>query len=135
MNHLLFYDGECGFCDAVVQFVLKRDKKGDFLFAPLQGKTAEIELKKLPPKLKTVDSLVLIENYKTPSQKIYVLGQGAFRVLWLLGGGWALLGWPNFLPPFLYDWGYRLVARNRQTLSQKLSCPLPDPSQKNRFLD
>lgn len=135
MKHLLFYDGECGFCDAVVQFVLKRDKKGDFLFAPLQGKTASHELKDLPAEFKNIDSLVLIENYKTPDQKIYLLGKGAFRVLWLLGNGWVLLGWINFLPSFLYDWGYRLVARNRQFLSQKLACPLPDSSQKNRFLD
>lgn len=133
--HLLFYDGECGFCDTVVQFVMRQDDQGQFLFAPLQGKTAAVELQSLPKELKTLDSLILIENYKTQKQKIYVLGEGAFRVLWLLGGRWAFLGWPNFLPPVLYNWGYRLVARNRQDISKKLSCPLPDPSQKKRFLD
>lgn len=133
--HLLFYDGECGFCDRVVQFVLKQDEKGQFIFAPLQGKTAAATLQSLPPELKSLDSLILIENYQAPDQKIYVLGQGAFRVLWLLGGGWAWLGWPNFLPPELYNWGYRLVARNRGKISAQLSCQLPDPSQKERFLD
>lgn len=133
--HLLFYDGECGFCDRAVQFVLKHDARHQFLFAPLQGKTAAATLQSLPPELKTLDSLILIENYETPRQKIYVLGQGAFRVLWLLGGGWALLGWPNFFPPILYNWGYRLVARNRGKISDQLACQLPDPSQKNRFLE
>gem|GEM_PF-342903 len=40
-NHgLIFYDGECGFCQFWIQFLLKRDHKNYFLFTPLQGKLA-----------------------------------------------------------------------------------------------
>src|SRR5262245_27950744 len=102
MKHLVFYDSTCGLCDHVVQWILKQDKKQIFLFAPLQGKTADSLLQGISRE----DSLVLIENYQTPHQKMYLFGKAAFRILWLLGGAWSFLGWISFLPPFLYNWGY-----------------------------
>jgi predicted DCC family thiol-disulfide oxidoreductase YuxK len=133
-KHLVFYDGECGFCDQVVQLLLKVDKQQIFLFAPLQGATAAELLKELPDELKQVDSLILVENYQQPNSHFYVLGKGALRIAWLLGGVWRLLGWMAFLPSWLYDWAYRLVARNRHRFFPNPVCVLPDPKQKNRFL-
>lgn len=37
---VLFYDGVCGLCDRLVQFVLDRDRAARVTFAPLQGTTA-----------------------------------------------------------------------------------------------
>ncbi len=132
--HLMFYDGQCGLCDRIVQFLLHADRKEQFLFAPLQGTTAVTVLKDLPDEYKTVDSLVLVENYQQPDQRFYVMGRGAFRILWILGGWWMLLGWIAFLPPILYDWGYRMVARNRHRLFTGDVCELPDPNKRKRFL-
>ncbi len=130
----MFYDGQCGLCDRIVQFLLRADRKEQFLFAPLQGTTAVTVLKDLPDEYKTVDSLVLVENYQQPDQRFYVMGRGAFRILWILGGWWMLLGWIAFLPPILYDWGYRMVARNRHRLFTGDVCELPDPNKRKRFL-
>lgn len=135
MSHLVFYDGQCGFCDQVVHVLLKADKRRIFLFAPLQGKTAALMLKDLPDEMKGVDSLVLIEDYQLPTQRYYVLGKGALRIAWLLGGWWWLIGWISFLPAGLYNWAYRLVARNRHRIFPNLSCVIPDPQQKQRFLE
>jgi predicted DCC family thiol-disulfide oxidoreductase YuxK len=129
-NHLVFYDGSCGLCDHAVQFILKHDKREEFAFAPLQGKTAKELLKFVPQE----DSLVLIEDYQTEDRKIYQFGKGAFRILWLLGGWFYLLGWPFFFPSFLYNWGYRTVARNRHRFFSQETCQLPDPKLKDRFL-
>jgi predicted DCC family thiol-disulfide oxidoreductase YuxK len=118
----------------VVQFLLKRDKKEIFIFAPLQGKTAAEKLKQLPDSIKNLDSIILIEDFGLPQEKISVLGQGAFRILWLLGGIWACVGWMSFLPPFLYDWGYRFIAKNRQRFFRQDICVIPDPLMKDRFL-
>lgn len=119
--NLVFYDGSCGFCDHVVQFLLKIDTKGLFVFAPLQGITAKKLLKNIPP----ADSLVLIEDYNSPDRSFYQFGKAAFRILWLIGGLWALLGWVSFLPPILYNWGYRLIARNRHAFSPKTVASYP----------
>lgn len=133
-KHLVFYDGDCGLCDHVVQFLLKYDKKQKFLFAPLQGNTAEKTLKELPEEYKSLDTLILLESYDTPKQKSYVLGKAAFRILWLLGGFWHILGWISFLPSFLYDWGYRIVAHYRHQLFSHETCFIPNEQNKHRFL-
>ncbi len=135
MKHLVFYDGSCGLCDHVVEFLLKHDKKSVFLFAPLQGKTASIELQYLPDEMKGEDSLILIENYNVPGEKFYMLGKGAFRILWLMGGLWSVLGIINFFPDYLYNWGYRLVARKRHKLFKQDVCRLPNENYKGRFLE
>lgn len=132
-QHLVFYDGECGLCDQTVQVILKLDKHELFAFAPLQGSTAAQMLSSLPSELKNVDSVVLIADYRT-SPKTYVMAQAVFRIFWLLGGKWMLLGWLSFLPPFLFNWAYRLVARYRHQLFSSDRCVLPPPNQKHRFL-
>lgn len=128
-KHLIFYDGECGLCDQAVQFILARDKKRLFDFAPLQGKTAERWLK-LPP---SVDTVVLIEDYQT-NPKLSIRSKAAFRSLYHLGGIWTVPGLLSFLPSFLFDWGYRIVARNRKAWFSQDHCVIPDPKERQRFL-
>lgn len=134
MKHLLFYDGQCGLCDHAVQFVLKADKRKEFVFAPLQGETAKCFLKNVPEKVLKADSLILIENFNQPDVRLLIYGKGAFRVLWLLGGCWKAFGWISFLPSWVYNWGYRLVAQYRHYFFSKNSCQFPDPKEKERFL-
>ena len=137
-KHLVFYDGTCGLCDHVVQFLLKADRHQIFLFAPLQGVTAAELLKNLPESAKEEDSLVLVENYQTENRKnkphYYIMAKAVLRICWLLGGGWFLLGWMFFLPPGLFNIIYRYVARNRKRFFKNESCLLPDPKQRARFL-
>jgi predicted DCC family thiol-disulfide oxidoreductase YuxK len=132
-RHLVFYDGECGLCDQAVQFILKADTAALFAFAPLQGETAAHYIAHLPAHLKNVDSLILVENYKSNAPKTFVLAQGALRIAWLLGGVWKLVGWLSFLPSFLFDWIYQLVAKNRYRLFGQ-ACMVPPPNQRDRFL-
>jgi len=134
VTHLIFYDGKCGLCDHAVQFLLEADKQQVFAFAPLQGTTAERVLKEVPQEVKQADSLILIENFETPQEKLYLFGKGALRACWLLGGKWRWIGWLSFLPAWLYDWGYRVVAKNRHRFFSKDVCKLPDPNEKKRFL-
>jgi predicted DCC family thiol-disulfide oxidoreductase YuxK len=133
--HLLFYDGNCGLCDHLVQFILKVDSKKIFLFAPSHGSTAKLILKQLPQELQTEDSLLLVENYQHPeTERLHLLGKGALRIFWLLGGKWCLLGLLSFLPAAFSNWLYRLVARNRHRFFSLKSCQLPTYNSPERFL-
>lgn len=132
MKHLIFYDGTCGLCNLVVQLVLKADKKELFAFAPLQGKTAEKEIGGRSY-FREANSVILIENYQTPNQRASLYSQAVLRICWLLGGCWVLLGSLSFLPPFLFDWIYRLIARYRYSLFGQ-RCVVPNAKFKNRFL-
>lgn len=132
--HLVFYDGKCGFCDHAVQFIIKKDKKEQFAFAPLQGKTAEEKLRDLPQSIKNEDSLILIENFQSPTPKIYILGKGALRICWLLGDVLSMLGILSWLPSWCVDWAYKIVARNRHRFFANDTCTLPTPQTRHRFL-
>lgn len=127
-KHLILYDGTCGFCHKTIQFVLKQDRQKIFLFAPLQGETA-----KKYNFDKDLDTVILIENFKTQPQ-ITMYGQAALRICWLLGGVWAIAGSASFLPPILYNWKYNFIARHRYKLAQKEVCLIPPQEDQTRFL-
>lgn len=134
-QHLVFYDGTCGMCHWVVQLLLRYDHKKLFVFAPLQGETAELLLKDWRTLTPEADSLVLIENFQDQkTRKIYIYGKGALRICWLLGGLWIVPGSISFLPAFLYDWIYRWVARHRFKWFATQSCLIPKNQEASRFL-
>ena len=62
MQYIVFFDDRCGLCERSVVFFLKRDTKKQFLFAPLSGKTATVELKEWLKSHSAVDSIVLVEK-------------------------------------------------------------------------
>lgn len=130
MKHLIFYDGECPLCNRAIRFILSADLKGAFYFAPLKGETAAKKIAHLHLKNPNLDTLVLLQNVNTSQEKLLIEGKGAFRVLWLLGGKYKLLGWLSFLPSFPFDAAYRLLARYRYRLFSRLT-PFKD---KSRFL-
>lgn len=112
MADLILYDGECALCNRSVRFLIEADKRGHFLYAPLQGETAS-HLEGAPFPL---DTLILIEGFQTKSPRIWKYGRGVLRICWRLGGWYRLIGLLSFLPGWLADPLYRLVARNRHTL-------------------
>jgi predicted DCC family thiol-disulfide oxidoreductase YuxK len=113
IRHLLFYDGTCPLCNRAIRFVLAADKKRCFYFAPLNGTTAKEKLAHLRLKNPSLDTLVLLEKEGTEKEALLIEGRGALRILWLLGGKYALIGWLSFLPPFFFDACYRVIARYR----------------------
>jgi predicted DCC family thiol-disulfide oxidoreductase YuxK len=132
--HLVFYDGNCGLCDYLVQFIIGQDKQKQFVFAPLFGETASQYLNNLSLDLRYEDSLILIENYQSPNRQYYLLSKAAFKIAWQLGGYWKIPGALFFLPAFLFDWLYRLVALYRHHFISNKTCNLPLEDQKSRFL-
>jgi predicted DCC family thiol-disulfide oxidoreductase YuxK len=130
MRYLLFYDGECGLCHAAVKFVLKHDKKKAFRFAPLKGVTAQKVL--LSPIQE--DSLVLAENLTADHPNLTLSGKGAVRILWLLGGIWAVPGLLSYLPGSVLNPCYRFIAKRRHWFFKPPSCAIPSQADSSRFL-
>lgn len=120
MKSLILFDRDCPLCRKSIGFIFERDAKHRFLFAPLSGKTAKEVVKN--SKLLKENTLVLLEDWRTPQKRLWIRGRGAFRILWLLGGKWRLLGWLCFVP-FGIDLFYRLIAHHRHRL--KISGDLP----------
>jgi predicted DCC family thiol-disulfide oxidoreductase YuxK len=126
---VIFFDGVCGLCNRFVDFVIRRDTRRVFRFAPLQGETARHWLDAADVRdLKTV---VLIDREGTHRKSSAVL-----RVLRGLGGFWRAVGAVLWFVPFpLRDVGYSLIAGNRYALfGKKETCRLPTPDERGRFL-
>ncbi|MFI0435780.1 MAG: thiol-disulfide oxidoreductase DCC family protein [Parachlamydiaceae bacterium] len=132
--HLVFYDGECGLCDRVVQLLIAQDQQRLFVFASLQGKTASQYLSHLPAAIRFTDSLILIENYRSSSPRVHILAKGALRIAWLLGWPWLLVGWLSFFPGWVFGWVYRLIASHRHYFFSKTTCIVPLAEDQERFL-
>lgn len=126
---ILYFDGVCGLCNRSVDFVLKRDRKQQFLFAPLQGETAAENL--CAEELADLNSLVL-----QTSTGLHRRSAAVVRILWKLGGFWTVLAAMLWLVPLpLRNLGYRAVSAVRYSLfGRKESCRVPAPEERERFL-
>ncbi len=126
---VLFFDGVCNLCNAWVDFLVRRDKKRRYRFAPLQGSTAHHAI---PSHVQSgeFDSFVFVEN-----GQVYTRSTAALRVLSGLGGVWSIAKVLFLVPAPLRDAVYRLIARNRyRWFGQKETCRLPSPEERALFL-
>jgi predicted DCC family thiol-disulfide oxidoreductase YuxK len=132
IKHLIFFDASCPLCQRSIQKIIHLDSQSLFLFTPLDGKTASIEFQKKLVHLKQQNTLVLFENYKTQKQRLWVRGRAVFRIFWLLGGAWKLIGWICFVPIGV-NILYRLFASLRHRLKLSKPC-ISIPKHRDRFL-
>jgi predicted DCC family thiol-disulfide oxidoreductase YuxK len=125
-KQIVFYDGVCGICNHYVDFIIRRDRKNLFLFAPLQGETAKI----YGLSLESTNSIAL----KT-SDKITLKSTAVLQIISQLGGIWVLVKILYIFPEFLRDFFYRVFADSRYLLKgKKTECRIPDPSERLKFL-
>ena len=133
---VLLYDGLCGFCDMVVQFVLAQDRQAVIRFAPLQGEFARALIAR-HPELRDVDSLIFVEGANTPEERVFVKSEGAARVARYLGSVDRMIARVTaIVPRFIRDAAYDAFARVRyRVFGRRESCRVPSADQRARFLD
>ena len=128
---IVLFDGVCNLCSSSVQFILKHDKKNQFLFGSLQGHYGQEMLQKYQLPSSEFNSFMLIEE-----GNLYTKSTGALRMLKHIGGFWSLAYVFIIVPKFIRDAVYNLVARNRyKWFGKKNECWLPRPEWKAKFLD
>jgi len=136
-NPIILYDGVCGLCNRLVQFLLKHDKQGRLRFASLQSHFAAKVLQRHGIDPKDLDTLHVIENYDQPDEGVLQRSDAILRAGRELGGLWGVSSTAaKVIPRALRDLVYRSVARNRYRVFGKYdTCMLPEPNQRSRFLD
>lgn len=127
---VIFFDGICNFCNALVRFVIRRDRAARFRFAALQSVTAKHLLGESGGDDLHFDSVVLVEGGQT-----YRNSTAALRIARGLRFPWPALYALMAIPAPLRDWVYRLVARNRyRWFGRSGQCMVPTPELRERFL-
>jgi len=136
-NPIVLYDGVCGLCNRMVQFLLKHDKDARLRFASLQSEFAEKVLRRHGLDPKDLDTVHVVENYDQPNERVLQRSDAVLRAGRELGVFWsASASVARVIPRPLRDLAYRFVATNRYRMFGKYdTCMLPDPGQRSRFLD
>jgi predicted DCC family thiol-disulfide oxidoreductase YuxK len=158
---ILLYDGVCGLCNRLVQFVLRRDPEGMFRFASLQSGLAERILLRHGADARDLDSVYVVVNCDQADERVLARSDAVIFILRQLGAAElrsagqpgaavptqtkskpGLVFWRvvvillRFIPRPVRDWGYGVVARNRYRMFGKYeSCPVPSAETRGRFLD
>jgi predicted DCC family thiol-disulfide oxidoreductase YuxK len=126
---IIFFDGICNLCNGAINFIIDRDKKGLFKFAPLQSSIAE---KYIPNTLiEKTDSIILWE-----SGQVYSKSTAALKVAKKLDGFWKGFYVLIIFPRFIRDFVYNIIAKNRyKWFGKRETCRMPTEDIKNRFLE
>lgn len=134
MSNIIFFDGVCHFCNAAVQFIIKRDPQAKFQFTALQSDAAKDILAEQveDPDAITADpdSFILLSN-----GKIHTKSTASLQVMKQLKGLWPLLYVFIIIPKPIRDFFYTLFAKNRYRLfGKRETCSIPSPKDRARFL-
>ncbi|MBT8245907.1 MAG: DUF393 domain-containing protein [Winogradskyella sp.] len=132
-KQLILFDGVCNLCNSSVLYVIKRDKKDTFLFAPLQSKIGEQIIEDFNVDTSKTDSILL---YNPLTHKIYSKSTAALRVSKSLTFPVKVLSVFSIIPAFIRNWVYDFIAKNRyRWYGKKDACMIPTPELKAKFLD
>jgi predicted DCC family thiol-disulfide oxidoreductase YuxK len=134
-EHLVLFDGVCGFCDGAVNWLMDRDSRARLRFAPLQGAVAA-ELRARHPEIpEDIDTFVYVE-VRDGAEVVYLRSRAIIEACSQLARPPAWLRWLRLVPRPLADLGYRLFASQRYRLFGKRdACRIPSAEERSRFLD
>jgi predicted DCC family thiol-disulfide oxidoreductase YuxK len=158
---ILLYDGVCGLCNRLVQFILRRDPGGVFRFASLQSALAGRILARHGADAGDLDTVYVVVNCDQADEELLPRSDAVIFILRHLGaaslrsaGGanapvptqataapgsafWRVSGFLlQGVPRTVRDWGYGVVARNRYRVFGRYDmCPVPSEDTLSRFLD
>lgn len=128
---IILYDGECGFCNKAVRFMLKHDPAGRFRFASNRTDVGKSLLRQHGLPETNVGSIVLIEG-----DKHWTKSSATLRIARGLKWPWPVFYAGAIVPRAVRDWAYEVFARNRyKWFGKPAACALPTPAERSRFLD
>jgi predicted DCC family thiol-disulfide oxidoreductase YuxK len=135
-NPIVLYDGVCGLCNRLNQFLLKRDAHDRLRFASLQSDFAASLLKRHGADSKDLNTVYVVLENGRPEERLLARSDAIIYLLTQLDGIWKLASAGRVLPRVLRDGLYKIVARNRYRVFGKHdSCMLPDPKHRHKFLE
>lgn len=136
MPDLVLYDGACGLCDRLNRFILARDRRERFLFAPLQGSVARAALARHGRDATALDAVHVVAGFGGHGERVVTGARGVLYVLRGLGGVWGLARCLERVPSRWLDATYDLVAARRyRWFGRSDACVALRPEHRARFLE
>jgi predicted DCC family thiol-disulfide oxidoreductase YuxK len=131
-KQLILFDGVCNLCNSSINYVIKYDKKDVFMFAPLQGEAGKQIIQKFHLDTSKTDSILLYSEEKG----LQIKSSAALAIASKLGFPRNLLTIFYIIPPFIRNWVYDYIAKNRyKWYGKKEACMIPTPELQAKFLN
>src|SRR5262245_639613 len=136
-THLVLYDGVCGLCSHLLQFLVRHDRRRLFRFASLQSRFGQSVVERSGGNPRELSSFYVVENYDTSASRILKRSDAALFVAAALNGPWKLVArLMRVVPPAIRDRAYDVVARNRyRVFGRYEQCLVPSLELRRRFID
>jgi predicted DCC family thiol-disulfide oxidoreductase YuxK len=139
---LVMFDGCCGFCNAWVRWLLRRDKRDRLRFVELESEKAAATLVRLgyvgtkPASGLTTGTMLMVRDMGGSADSVLERSDAVVALLRELPRPWPWVGGAlRLVPRIVLDLGYRIVARWRYRIWGRLeSCPVPTAEERGRFL-
>ena len=145
---LVVYDGECGFCNQSIRWLLRRDGKDRLRFAPSTA-PAVIELLArhgFEPFGQGAfgesgrdlgrETMMVFRNIGTPIEELLIRSNAVLACLRVLPQPWPMLAAAlRLIPRPIRESGYRYIARERYRIwGRYTTCPIPTAEERQHFL-
>jgi predicted DCC family thiol-disulfide oxidoreductase YuxK len=131
-KQLILFDGVCNLCNSSINYVIKYDKNDVFMFAPLQGEAGKQIIQKFHLDTSKTDSILLYSEEKG----LQIKSSAALAIASKLGFPRNLLTIFYIIPPFIRNWVYDYIAKNRyKWYGKKEACMIPTPELQVKFLN
>ena len=127
-QNIVFYDGDCGFCNRSVAWVIKRDQTEQIFFASIQSEFTTNFFTKNEFDLPDLSTFYFYSN-----GKLYSKSTAGLKVVKHFSGLCKMLGVGVIVPRSIRDFFYDAIAKRRQKIS-KGYCFIPLGNEKLRFL-
>jgi predicted DCC family thiol-disulfide oxidoreductase YuxK len=135
-THLVLYDGVCGLCNRLLQFLLKHDRRGVFRFASLQSATGKATVARWGGNPEVLSSFYVIADFRTADARFITKSTAALFVAGELGWPWKAARVARVLPIALRDGVYDVIARTRyRVFGRYEQCPIPSEEDRKRFIE
>ena len=126
---IVIYDGECNFCDATVNYIIKYESFEFCFFTHLQSETGKKIIKDFDVPA-DFDGLLYLEN-----DRLYGKSEAALRLSRYLKFPFPLISFFFWVPVKLRDGIYNWFAKRRYKWFGKKECELPTDEVRKRFLE
>jgi predicted DCC family thiol-disulfide oxidoreductase YuxK len=134
--HLVLYDGVCGLCSRLLQFLLEHDRRAVFAFASLQSAAGRAMVERFGGHPDALTSFYVVTNYRATRARMLSRSSAALFVAGELGWPWKVAVLMRVLPAAILDHVYSVVARNRYRVFGRYErCVMPRPELRRRFVE
>lgn len=135
-DHLVLFDGVCGFCSRLVEFILEHDRRAVFNFASLQGAVGRSTVERFGGDPDELSSFHVVANYRAKKPRMFSRSSAALFVARELGWPWKTAVVARVLPTSILDRAYNVIARHRyRVLGRREYCLTPRPEFRDRFVE